>query len=118
MLMLKGPSSTGMGRTNAPTQLQSGLVWRHPCPRATAVYESAMLGVRHIDADTRLSQAVFHCRVCAHTVNADTNAAKNILREELSRLACPKKGVVRIGHRETGPSDRSLKQERRSRLVA
>jgi putative transposase len=72
----------------------------------------------HIEADNRLSQAVFRCRVCGHTENADTNAAKNVLREGLSRLACPEKGVARTGHREMVPSDRSLKQEIRSRLVA
>ena len=52
------------------------------------------------------------------TGNEDTNAAKNILRKGLSRLACPEKGVAHIGHRETRPLDRSLKQKIRSRLVA
>jgi putative transposase len=72
----------------------------------------------HVDADNRLSQAVFHCQACGHTENADTNAAKNILREGLSRLACPEKGAAFIEHRETVQSGRSLKQEIRSRLVA
>jgi len=72
----------------------------------------------HIDTDNRPSQAVFHCQACEHTENADTNAAKNILREGLSRLACPEKGAAHIGHRETAQSGRSLKQEIRSRLVA
>ncbi len=58
------------------------------------------------------------CQACGHTENADTNAAKNVLREGLSRLACPEKGVAHIGHRETGLSARSLKQEIRSWLVA
>jgi len=35
-----------------------------------------------------------------------------------SRLACPEKGVAHIGHREMVLSDRSLKQEIRSRLGA
>jgi transposase len=72
----------------------------------------------HIDADNRPSQAVFQCQVCGHTEDADTKTAKNILRDGLSRFACPEKGVAHIGHRETGLSDRSLKQGIRSRLVA
>ena len=72
----------------------------------------------HIEADNRPSQAVFLCKDCGHTENADTNAAKNILREGLSRLACPEKGVAHTGHREMVLSDHSLKQEIRSRLVA
>ena len=73
---------------------------------------------RHIEVDNRPLQAVFHCQVCGHTENADTNAAKNILREGLSRLACPEKGAAFIEHREMVQSGRSLKQEIRSRLVA
>ena len=51
-------------------------------------------------------------------IDADTNAAKNILRAGLSRLACPERGAAHIGHGETVLSDRSLQQEIRSRLVA
>jgi len=72
----------------------------------------------YVHADNRPSQAVFHCQACGHTENADNNAAKNILGEGLSLLACPEKGAALIGHREPVQSDRSLKQEIRSRLVA
>ena len=72
----------------------------------------------HVDADNWPSQSVFHCKACGHTENADTNAAKNIRREGLSRLACPERGAAHIGHGETVQLGRSLKQEIRSRLVA
>ncbi|MGO9379716.1 MAG: zinc ribbon domain-containing protein [Dissulfurispiraceae bacterium] len=72
----------------------------------------------HIDVDNRPSRAVFHYQSCGYTEDADTNAAKNILGEGLSLLACPEKGAALIGHREPVQSDRSLKQEIRFRLVA
>ena len=37
--------------------------------------------------ENRASQAVFCCRRCGHTVNADEHAARNILRAGLARLA-------------------------------
>jgi putative transposase len=41
----------------------------------------------HIATENRVSQAVFSCRGCGHTVNADEHAARNILRAGLARLA-------------------------------
>jgi putative transposase len=41
----------------------------------------------HTAAENRASQAVFSCRRCGHTVNADEHAAGNILRAGLARLA-------------------------------
>lgn len=43
----------------------------------------------NVDRVSRRSQAVFECSVCAHTENADVNAAKNIL----SRFATGKYGA-------------------------
>jgi putative transposase len=41
----------------------------------------------HTAKENRASQAVFSCRGCGHTVNADVHAARNILRAGLARLA-------------------------------
>jgi putative transposase len=41
----------------------------------------------HTAAENRASQAVFSCRRCGHTANADEQAARNILRAGLARLA-------------------------------
>jgi transposase len=41
----------------------------------------------HTAKENRASQAVFSCRRCGHTVNADEHAARNILRAGLARLA-------------------------------
>jgi putative transposase len=41
----------------------------------------------HTAAENRVSQAVFCCRGCGHTVDADEHAARNILRAGLARLA-------------------------------
>jgi len=40
----------------------------------------------NVSKDNRPSQAVFCCRNCGYTANADENAAGNILREGLARL--------------------------------
>jgi putative transposase len=37
--------------------------------------------------ENRASQALFACRGCGHTLNADEHAARNILRAGLARLA-------------------------------
>jgi putative transposase len=41
----------------------------------------------HTAKENRASQAVFSCRRCGHTLNADEHAARNILRAGLARLA-------------------------------
>jgi putative transposase len=41
----------------------------------------------HTARENRATQAVFSCRGCGHTVNADEHAARNILRAGLARLA-------------------------------
>jgi putative transposase len=41
----------------------------------------------HTATENRASQAVFSCRRCGHTANADEQAARNILRAGLARLA-------------------------------
>jgi putative transposase len=41
----------------------------------------------HTAKENRASQAVFSCRGCGHTLNADEHAARNILRAGLARLA-------------------------------
>jgi putative transposase len=41
----------------------------------------------HTATENRVSQAVFSCRGCGHTVDADEHAARNILRAGLARLA-------------------------------
>jgi putative transposase len=40
-----------------------------------------------IDKSSRKSQAVFHCTSCGHTLNADKNAARNILSRGLALAA-------------------------------
>ncbi len=43
----------------------------------------------HVSADNRRMQAAFLCVACGHAANADTNAAKNILRRAgCVRIAC------------------------------
>jgi putative transposase len=68
-------------------------------PAAYSSQTCAECGV--IDADSRRDQATFVCRACGHAGNADTNAARNLLR----RLDEPLQPVE--GHRASGP----MKQE-------
>ncbi len=42
----------------------------------------------HLHSDNRKSQAIFECTACGYKQNADTNAAKNILRVGQTLLAC------------------------------
>jgi putative transposase len=42
---------------------------------------------RHTAKENRASQAVFSCRGCGHTLDADEHAARNILRAGLAHLA-------------------------------
>ncbi len=46
------------------------------------------------DADNRQTQAEFRCVQCGHSDNADLNAARNILRAGLARIACLAAKVV------------------------
>lgn len=41
----------------------------------------------HADKKNRESQAVFVCKKCSYTANADVNAARNILKRGLDTLA-------------------------------
>lgn len=43
----------------------------------------------HVSAANRPSQALFRCEACGHTMNADHNAAINILRSQFKNQAVP-----------------------------
>ncbi|WSA37447.1 transposase [Streptomyces sp. NBC_01808] len=53
-----------------------------------------------MDREARESQAVFRCRACGHTGNADVNAAENI------RTAAGRAVAAREGPRAAGPVHR------------
>ena len=53
----------------------------------------------YVDKSNRQSQANFVCLDCGHESNADTNAAKNILRAGHVRLAC---GDIELRHSSPG----------------
>ncbi|ASU83379.1 transposase [Nocardiopsis gilva YIM 90087] len=63
-------------------------------------------GCGHVEPGNRESQAVFRCKSCGHTENADVNAAKNVNAAGLAVSAC---GDLAVG--------RSVKQEPPSRLA-
>ena len=48
----------------------------------------------HGSPEDRPSRAMFYCIKCGHTDDADVNAAKNILRAGLARLACGSNGAA------------------------
>lgn len=56
-----------------------------------------------VDAGSRVSQSEFHCRHCGHQENADTNAAKNILRGALESMAAGQAVTACGGTRVAGP---------------
>jgi transposase len=41
----------------------------------------------HVSSANRIDQTIFHCEVCAHTANADTNAAQVVLQRGLTALS-------------------------------
>ena len=63
---------------------------------------------KHCASENRESQAVFHCTKCGYTVNADVNAAKNILdraiencgmgNAEERRQHVPQRAKARVAH--------------------
>ncbi|MEV6240257.1 transposase [Lentzea sp. NPDC051838] len=55
---------------------------------------------RAVDPKSRKSQAVFLCTTCGYQVNADVNAAKNVLADGLSVSACGDLGVARSTKQE------------------
>lgn len=48
----------------------------------------------YVSQENRQSQAKFVCGKCGHTDNADVNAAQNILRAGLARIACGEETLV------------------------
>ncbi|WP_063721550.1 RNA-guided endonuclease InsQ/TnpB family protein [Nocardia vinacea] len=59
---------------------------------------------RTTDPESRESQAVYRCRACGHSENADVNAAKNILAAGLAVTACGDLGAGRSVKQEPQPS--------------
>jgi transposase len=61
--------------------------------RAKARLNRSILGMAwgaaggHVSFANRIDQATFHCEVCAHVANADTNAAQVVLQRGLTALS-------------------------------
>lgn len=67
----------------------------------------------HVDKKNRESQAVFVCKKCSYTANADMNAARNILERGLDTLAVTSENLwgadgtpVEQGHKTNGNAAR------------
>ena len=67
----------------------------------------------HVDRKNRESQAVFVCKKCSYTANADVNAAKNILKRGLDTLQVTSENLwgadgtpVEQGHKTIGNATR------------
>ena len=67
----------------------------------------------HVDKKNRESQAVFVCKKCSYTANADVNAARNILERRLDTLAVTSENLwgadgtpVEQGHKTNGNAAR------------
>ena len=67
----------------------------------------------HVDKKNRESQAVFVCKKCSYTANADVNAARNILKRGLDTLAVTSENLwgadgtpVEQGHKTNGNATR------------
>ena len=67
----------------------------------------------HVDKKNRESQAVFVCKKCSYTANADVNAARNILERGLDTLAVTSENLwgadgapVEQGHKTNGNAAR------------
>jgi putative transposase len=63
---------------------EAGRIWVDVDPRHTS---DGCEACGHAAPENRVSQAVFACRVCGHTTQADEQAARNILRAGLARYA-------------------------------
>ncbi|WP_433527585.1 RNA-guided endonuclease InsQ/TnpB family protein [Nocardia pseudovaccinii] len=68
---------------------------------------------RTTDPESRESQAVYRCRACGHSENADVNAAKNILAAGLAVTACGDLGAGRSVKQEPQPSQVGIPAIRR-----
>jgi len=73
--------------------------------KVPAAYTSQTCNVcRHVDANSRESQAKFACTACGHTEHADVNAARNILTAAGHAVAaCGDLGVGRSVKQEPAP---------------